>query len=163
MEQQKKWITENDFQELCRNVCKRLTPSNYRDVDREALYFAIYWRVCDLLGEKIFFPRFPVFSRISVFRREIQLLLNSRQMHECESFDAGPIVDQNVEKAIGRFYGANEFTPDERKTAVERRLILAAAAPDAGGRLNDIGQVKSALSRCGRFESVRFDTPESLN
>ncbi len=163
MKDQKKWITKGDFNELCRNVCSRLVPSKYREVDREALYFAIYWRMCDLLGEKIFFPQFPVFSRVSMFRREIQLLLKSRQMHDCESFDAGPIVDQNVEKAISRFYNGDEFLPDERKAAVERRLVFAATTADAGGRLNNTGQFKSALNRCGQFESVRFDTPESLN
>ena len=158
MEEKRNSLTEQEFHGLCRHVCSRLIPSHYRDLDRETLYFAIYWRMCDLLGEKLVYPS-PTHPRIATYRREIQQLLRLAQAGA--PFDAAAVADWHVEKVIARHYGAEnekDLAP-QRSRSGKKALIFTPQPHDVGGRY----QFRLAPNCCGRFESIRFDTPESLN
>lgn len=158
MEEKINRFTEREFHELCRHVCSRLIPSHYRELDRETLYFAIYWRMCELLGEKLVYPS-PAQSRIANFRREIRQLLRSAQ--PSAAFDAAAVADRHVDRVIARHYGPEneKDRAPQRSRSGKKALVFTPQPHDVGGRY----QFRLAPNCCGRFESIRFDTPESLN
>lgn len=49
-------MTEKEFEGLCEFVCRRISPEGSVKVDSETLYFAIFWMVCETVGELVAAP-----------------------------------------------------------------------------------------------------------
>lgn len=92
----KRKITEKEFERLCEYVCGQMTPTNSSELDRETLYFAIYWKICDLTGEKLFLPT-GVLSKISDYRGKIRQSVGNFSF---ELFDASGIADRVIERYV---------------------------------------------------------------
>src|SRR4051812_11680428 len=71
MTETKKTFSEEEFRDLCEYVCRQMTPSGSEEIDRETLYFAIYWKICDLTEEKLF-TKCVAESKISDYRDKIR-------------------------------------------------------------------------------------------
>lgn len=99
-----KYISEVEFNELCKFVCGQLKPSGIKDLDIEALYFAIYWQICRILKEEVKFGNQCHACQVN-WQEKTQKLLNDLST---EKFNALPVIDRNINECITAKYKALE-------------------------------------------------------
>lgn len=91
-----KYISEPEFNELCKFVCGQLKPSGIKDLDIEALYFAIYWQICRILKEEVRFDNQFNYSQVN-WHEKTQNLLDEQSS---EKFNALHIIERNINECI---------------------------------------------------------------
>ena len=95
-----RFITEAEFDELCKYVCCQLTPSGIEHLDVETLNFAIYWQICRIFEQRVEMD-FAADSKIDGYRQNMQKVLCEWLMHP---FDLLYIVDKNVFEKVSDWY-----------------------------------------------------------
>jgi hypothetical protein len=91
-----KLVSEKEFDELCRYVCHQLVKSKSEESDRETLYFAIYWQMCEIF--KVPLKIIPgLNSNLKVFQQNLADLVNERKS---EDFDVLEVVEKNINQFL---------------------------------------------------------------
>jgi hypothetical protein len=93
-------MNNTDFNKICSHVCKQLKPSMVCELDRETLYFAIYWQLCSLFDQPLN-PLGEMDPRKEAYRNRIHDLI---RQHYAESFKALQMVDVLIEMTLQRYY-----------------------------------------------------------
>ena len=95
------FISKAEFCEVCKYVCSQLVPSGSKELDKEALNYAIYWQLCAILDERISFKK-NSYSKTNRYRHSLRELLKNRTT---DFFDVLEIVDENIDEVMSFSYG----------------------------------------------------------
>ena len=93
-------ITKEIFEKECEIVCHQLKCSGSSDLDREMLYFAVYWKICDFLDRELIVDGLSG-TNISMFRRQIERFAQDTQV---ERFDVLSGADKMINHRIRQIY-----------------------------------------------------------
>lgn len=115
-------MNKNEIDKICKYVCEQLKITQSEESDRETLYFAVFWKMCDLMERKVLVAAANE-TKISAYRNGIDKLFREFSV---ESNDWLKIVDQNIEGFISQIYSGQKLK-DLKTTApvVFRSFSLA--------------------------------------